>query len=278
MSHARRMALPERRVSGPAPSWTEFDRTETRHRRRSKLAVSALSGVLLLGCARDHEPRLDPVPAAASEARPGQYLVYQVGNARILALLDARRPTPASVFQASPELVADLLRVGGEATRGAQGEIARSSAIWAFLVEMDNRRVLVDAGGADIISDAGGLVPALAAAGVQPHSIDDIVISHLHVDHIGALLDDAGDARFGNAILHLDDTEATYWTNPANAARASINEQRTFPAVRRVVDAYGARVRRFSGQSELVPGLTSEPLAGHTPGHNLYRLSPADVS
>lgn len=204
--------------------------------------------------------------------RPGAWTTYRVGEARVLALLDARRPTPASIFQnVSSDRVAELLRGGGEATTGPDGVLARSSAIWAFLADVSGRRILVDAGGEGLILQTGGFAAGLAASGVNPASIDAIVVSHLHMDHIGGLLD-AGRPRFPNARLYLDASEAEHWTDPSNRAAAADNDGQTSRAARRLIGAYGDRVQLLSGQVEIAPGFTSEPLAGHTAGHRIHRL------
>ena len=209
--------------------------------------------------------------------RPGGVLTYQVGDARVLALLDARRPTPASIFRGLSEAeVARLLRAGGEATTGADGALARSSAIWCYLVEIGDERVLIDAGGAGLIPGAGGLAAGLDEAGVDPRSIDAIVITHMHRDHIGGLLDNEGGSRFPNATLHLDEAELAHWTRlPAAAQPAPAtgnDDARTAEAVRRIAAVYSTRVRRYRGQIDIASGLSAEPLPGHTPGHRVYRL------
>lgn len=239
-------------------------------------AACGLAPALLAGCTVNTSSVLEAPRKVAAIAQPGAFLAYNFGDVRVVALLDARRPTPASIFQAPATLVADLLRAGNEATVDEEGAFARSSAIWAFVVEIEGRRILVDAGGFATIAGAGGLVPALAAAKVDTGTIDHVVISHLHVDHIGGLLDSAGKARFPKATLHLDEAEAAYWTNQSNAATAPKNEQRTFSAARRAIASYGARVHRFAGRTTIVPGFVSEPLPGHTAGHSVYRLTTAN--
>ena len=59
----------------------------------------------------------------------------------------------------------------------------------------------------------------LAAAGIAPQSIDTIIATHLHPDHILALVND-GKAVFANAALVLSSADLNFWTNDANAAKA----------------------------------------------------------
>ena len=63
---------------------------------------------------------------------------------------------------------------------------------WCFVVRAGDRVVLVDTGvggagtpGADWIGTPGRLPEELAAAGVGPDEVDLVVLTHLHLDHIG---------------------------------------------------------------------------------------------
>ena len=61
------------------------------------------------------------------------------------------------------------------------------------VVRSGDRTILVDAGLGVEFPDfprAGRLAPRLEAAGVDPASVTDVVLTHMHMDHIGGLLGD----------------------------------------------------------------------------------------
>lgn len=240
------------------------------------LCASALIGATLLGACDQTMP--DPAATAAAAttgAAPEAGDRYAVGEARVHAIRDTGGPFPASLFVGATQAeVFTLLANGGEQTTDAQGQPAWNGSVWAFLVETGGKRVLIDTGGGAELQ--GQLAAKLRAAGVTPDQIDAIAISHMHSDHVGGLLDPAGKPVYPRATLHIHADEAGYWGDPAKAAQAPAEAKAMFEAARRVIAAYGDRVRTFSSAVEIAPGLMAEPLTGHTPGHSLYRLTSGD--
>lgn len=83
-----------------------------------------------------------------------------------------------------------------------------------LLVEMDGRRILVDTG-----TGRGGLIPALEAEGVAPEQIDTVILTHGDGDHIGGILDEAGEPVFANARYVLWREAWEQWSDPARRAQ-----------------------------------------------------------
>src|SRR5574338_1125228 len=104
-----------------------------------------------------------------------------------------------------------------------------------LLVEAGDKRVLIDSGmGQSDPDDPGHLLDRLREENIAPESIDTVVISHYHQDHIGGLVDNPGNPTFPRARLVVPDQEHTYWMSedilagldPSDAARL----RRTFAA------------------------------------------------
>jgi glyoxylase-like metal-dependent hydrolase (beta-lactamase superfamily II) len=133
-----------------------------------------------------------------------------VGTVQVTAVCDVTGDFPAPLGRAFP-MVAPAAwprwrRCHPEAFGGSDRWRLRD---WCFVVRARDRVVLVDTGvgdagtpGADWIGTPGRLPEELAAAGVEPDEIDLVVLTHLHLDHIGWNLAWDGDRprpRFGRA-------------------------------------------------------------------------------
>jgi glyoxylase-like metal-dependent hydrolase (beta-lactamase superfamily II) len=138
----------------------------------------------------------------------------------------------------------------------------------AFLLHLPDRLVLVDGGcGAVMGPTLGRLAGNLAAVGVKPEDIDTILVTHLHPDHVGGLVDGAGQAVFPKAELVVHAADATYWSDDKVLAQAPEGQERQFVELSRAtLAAYRDRTRTVTG-GEPVPGITAVPAPGHTPGH-----------
>lgn len=133
------------------------------------------------------------------------------------------------------------------------------------LVELEGRRILIDAGhGPDCRPSAGQLPLALAEAGIAPSSIDTVIITHLHRDHVGGLLDEQGLPFFAGARHLVRKCECDHWLGPNIDSGADCDIARSAQSV---VQALGDRLDYAEPGEVVAPGVTLLDSAGHTPGH-----------
>jgi glyoxylase-like metal-dependent hydrolase (beta-lactamase superfamily II) len=138
----------------------------------------------------------------------------------------------------------------------------------AFLLHAGERLVLVDSGcGGGMGPTLGRLAENIAVLGVAPGSIDTVLLTHLHPDHVGGLVDDAGKAWLPNAELIVHADELPFWQDDAVLAQASEENRGFIMLARSVLEAYRGRVREVAA-GEVLPGVTVVPAPGHTPGHS----------
>ena len=143
----------------------------------------------------------------------------------------------------------------------------------AFLVRLPDRLVLVDSGcGGAMGPDMGRLAAHLTAIGVAPGDVDAVLATHLHPDHVGGLVDADGRAVFPNAELVVHEAEPRFWGDEAVLAGASEMNREFVLLARKVMAAYGNRMRQVAG-GEVLPGVTAVPEPGHTPGHSGWLIA-----
>jgi glyoxylase-like metal-dependent hydrolase (beta-lactamase superfamily II) len=142
-----------------------------------------------------------------------------------------------------------------------------------FLLTIEGRRVLIDAGSGHAMQPTLGRLPqALRDAGVPPDAIDTIVLTHIHPDHANGLLDEAGAPRFPNAEIIVRAKEAAFWLDLPADTEDSANARRYRPTAQRVMAPYRARTRRVADEERVLGCLTPLPADGHTPGHTAWLL------
>lgn len=143
----------------------------------------------------------------------------------------------------------------------------------AFLVEVGGRRVLIDAGTSSFLGDTmGDLNKALRAINVSADSIDMVALTHIHPDHSGGLIDAKGQAVFANEQVAVGQAEYGFWHDDAIMAGVPESSRGFFQIARNTVAPYADRMIIHCKEQEMLPGLTSLPLPGHTPGHASYLL------
>ena len=157
---------------------------------------------------------------------------------------------------------------------------ARRTAINAFLLYSAGRLALVETGSGNYLGPTAGKVLAnIAAAGVDPASIETVLLTHMHPDHSAGLSDPAtGRRNFSNAELVVHENEPPHWFDDAAMAKASERQQRLyFMCAREQITPYKDRTRLFQ-KGEVFPGVTAIPCHGHTPGHTSFSSVPATSS
>jgi len=153
-------------------------------------------------------------------------------------------------------------------------------ALNAVVVKSGDRTILIDAGlGADPdlnLPRAGRLIQRLEAAGIDLPTVTDVVLTHLHMDHIGGLLAGGVKDRLRPELrIHLATAEAEFWASP-DFSRVSMPPG--FPdalrrTAKRFLNEYGSQLRPFETDCEVAPGLLVQRTGGHTPGHSVVRLA-----
>ena len=147
------------------------------------------------------------------------------------------------------------------------------------VVRSGDRTILIDAGLGVEFPDfptAGRLALRLEAAGIDAASVTDVVLTHMHMDHVGGLLGDGLGSRLRPDLrVHVAAAEAEFWEAPdfshTNMPQGVPDALRS--AATRFLDEYRSRLRPFETEYEVAPGVLASRTGGHTPGHSVVRLA-----
>jgi glyoxylase-like metal-dependent hydrolase (beta-lactamase superfamily II) len=201
-------------------------------------------------------------------------LRWRVGEVTITSVAEMEAPVPAGA-----------LLVGATEAEAHVHEWARPWAvddagqlvlrIQALVVEAPGRRIVVDT---CVGNDKDRAVPFfhrmqgpflddLAAAGCPAETVDTVVCTHLHVDHVGwntRLVDGRWVPTFPNARYLMVREEVAHWE------REPQDDDLFGDSVRPVLDAGLADL--VEPGHEVADGITLLPTPGHTPGHVSVRI------
>jgi glyoxylase-like metal-dependent hydrolase (beta-lactamase superfamily II) len=146
------------------------------------------------------------------------------------------------------------------------------------VVRSGGKTILIDSGlGAEFpdFPRAGQLAMRLDAAGIDPASVTDVVLTHLHMDHVGGLLVDGLRGRLRPDLrVHLAAAEAEFWEAPdfsRTVMPAPIPEVLRTTATQ-FLEVYRSQLRTFESEYEVAPGVLIRRTGGHTPGHSIVRV------
>lgn len=146
------------------------------------------------------------------------------------------------------------------------------------VVRSGGKTILIDSGLGTEFPDfprAGQLSMRLVAAGVEPSSVTDVVLTHLHMDHIGGLLVDGLRNKLrADLRVHVATAEAEFWAAPDFTR--TVMPAAIPPVLRQTaaqfLDLYRGQLRTFENEYEVAPGVLLRRTGGHTPGHSIVRI------
>lgn len=197
---------------------------------------------------------------------------WTVGSATVTAVVEACTPGIPAGFMI-PDATADDIRSTDwlvDAQAGSDGTIAMS--VQAFLLTMPGFTVLIDPcvgnGKTRALPFWNRLdipwLDRLRAAGAEPESIDLVVHTHLHADHVGwdtHLVDGAWVPTFTNARHVYAGEELEYWRAHADEMAGEAYHDSVAPIV------HAGLADIVEVDAELGHGLRFVSTPGHTPGH-----------
>lgn len=252
------------------------------HDRKSNIPVSidcsklvsrrAALGIGAAGAAMLATPQIMTRSAHATAPMLGEnqpdFYRFRLGDFEVTTIRDGARasdgPHPMFAGDQEADTVHELLR---------ENRLPETRFVLGYaptLVNTGTELVLFDTGlGAGSRGDGLGNTRAvLQTAGYTPEQVDVVVITHMHPDHIGGLMEEGGPA-FPNARYVTGETEYDFWTAPE---RKSGPTEQLAGMVESLVVPLAEKTSFVKDGGAVASGITAMAAFGHTPGHMIYMI------
>ena len=244
--------------------------------RRQLLAGAVTAGAATaLTSSFGASPARAAVPAAGAQA-PGFYR-YKVGAYECTSINDGARsfPLPDTFVTNVPK---------PEALAAAESAYMPAGMVTVpfnpQLINTGSKLILIDSGNGVANFEptkgaVGRTLQNLPAAGVDPKSIDIVLLSHLHPDHTNGIRAADGSMAFPDAEIMVPAVDWKFWTSDENTAKAESNTmmKNYFANVKKTFAGIESKVTKYEWDKEVAPGITSIATPGHTPGHTSFAIA-----
>ncbi|MBF6028564.1 MBL fold metallo-hydrolase [Pseudomonas sp. P115] len=212
--------------------------------------------------------------APTEELVPSRYAV-RVGEIDVLVISDGVLPLPTQTMStnATPAARAAWFK------EMFLGPDAFDWALNVLVVRSGEQVILVDAGlGGQFpgFPRAGQFPKRLEAAGIALSSVTDIVITHMHMDHIGGLLvDEVKNKLRPDVRIHVAAIEVDFWASPDftyTDMPAPVPDVLKATA-QQFMALYQDNLHTFDDEHQVAPGVVAKLTGGHTPGHSVVYVT-----
>lgn len=201
-------------------------------------------------------------------AMPPETHRFKLGKFEVLVVKDGARASgkPQETFgtNQTPEAVGELLE---------ENFLPADNFVNSFapvLVNTGSEVILFDTGLGEggRANGLGRLSEGLTAAGYKREDVTIVVLTHMHGDHIGGLME-GGEPAYPNARYVTGQAEYDFWVDPARAGTPAENGHKSVLAN---VKPLANNMTFIADGADVVGGVTAMAAFGHSPGHMIYRL------
>ncbi len=219
---------------------------------------------------------LEFLPSAlAADARKKGFVSYTIGDIEVVSLYDGiwkRDHDDGFIRNASVDETKAALEKARLSPDFVPIEFAQT------VLKTGGKTVLIDAGtGGQLAPSAGMTMKHMEAAGIDAGSIDTILVSHFHPDHIfGLMAKDTNEQIFPNAEIVVPEAEYKFWTDPGLIEKLPEGRQGLAKRIQATFPNWG-NVRQVGDDAEVAPGVRSLSTHGHTPGHTAFHVASGDA-
>jgi len=209
--------------------------------------------------------------AHAADARDTGYHKCKIGDIECASIYDGiwqKKHADNFIRNASVEDTKKALKAAGLTDEYVPIEFAQT------IMKTGGKTVLIDAGtGGQLAPSAGKTMANLVAAGYDPKTVDTILISHFHPDHIfGLMAKDTNEQIFPQAEIIVPEAEYKFWTDPALIPKLPERRQGLAKRIQATFPTW-KNITQVAGEKDVAPGIRTLLTFGHTPGHTAFHVS-----
>lgn len=152
-------------------------------------------------------------------------------------------------------------------------------ALNVLVVRSGDQTILVDAGLGgqfDGFPRAGQSLRRIEAAGIDLGSVTDVVLTHMHMDHVGGLLAEEVKSRLRPDLrIHVAAAEVDFWAAPdfSQTDMPDPVPEVLRSTAKQFLDQYHNKLQTFQDEQEIAPGVVARRTGGHTPGHSVVTVT-----
>lgn len=238
---------------------------------KSKLAIllAALLMQPLVHNIAHAEPSIDAESSVQFSEQAGFYR-YKLGDYEITALSDGTVPQDLHAL-----LKGTSISNTDHLLEKVHLHNPVEASINAFLINTGEKLILVDTGAGSFfgVGYGGKLTQRLKSIGYDASQITDILVTHVHTDHTGGLVNE-GQAVFPNAIIHVGKADLDFFLDENNQNGVDGYDKTYFQQATTALTPYLklGHVSPISGSQLVFKGVNATPTPGHTPGHYFYTV------
>ncbi len=215
------------------------------------------------------QPQIDKNTSMDTKTQPGVHR-FKLGAFDISVLSDGTVPQDLyTLLRGSNKSDIDQLLINSHLSNPVEASIN------SYLINTGNRLILVDTGAGSFFGAGygGKLVQRLQSDGYEPSQITDILITHVHTDHSGGLVNN-GQVVFPNATIHIGKADLDFFLDAKNQNGVKNYDKVYFQQATTALTPYIklGHINPISGSKQLFTGVNAVPTPGHTPGHYFYTV------
>jgi glyoxylase-like metal-dependent hydrolase (beta-lactamase superfamily II) len=189
---------------------------------------------------------------------------FRLGNFECISVLDTIEPMDFGFF--FPKIPASDI---SKLLKDLNVPMPNEFHISCLVVKTGKQTVLIDTGnGASAKPGVGLLLENLKKAGVKPESIDTVILSHGHLDHIGGNVNSALKPNYPNARYIIHKKEWEFWlSEPELKQMQEFMRKEILDSVHKNLLTLKDTILPVEAGKNILPGFQYFETPGHTPGH-----------